>query len=258
MPRAASTAAFVTLCALAFAAALPDGGQAQSRSPFFDEPSELRLIGSIPEEGETLPVVLFLPHTTGTAEGAFSYLAGAIPFKSFVAILPAGRPTREDYLPRFYQYVTWLQERVLLDLGRAREAYPVDDERIFLAGFSLGGDTSWALLARNPDVFRGAVVLGSRSSARARASAMSTFRERGVRVAFAIGESDTEVRIRGIRRAHRSLSEGGVPTRLDLYPGGHSIPGDPGLLRRLFDFVMWPEPDPSEDAPAGAALESAP
>ncbi|NOY89794.1 MAG: prolyl oligopeptidase family serine peptidase [Deltaproteobacteria bacterium] len=224
------------------AAPAPPSAAAQTRPTFFDEPSEIRVIGRASAAHAPLPLVVFLAATGGTSAEMFTRMHQAVPFERYVALLPPGRPARADYLPRFRDFVDWMEERILPDLERARAQHTVDPERIYLVGFSLGGDTSWALLARRPDLFRGAVVMGSRSGARVPSRKLRLMRERGVRVAFAIGREDRAVRVSGIQRAHRRMLEAGVPTRLDLYPGEHVPPPDPEMLAALFRFVMIGSP----------------
>ena len=117
----------------------------------------------------------------------------AIPFPSYVAVLPPGAPSTSDYLPGFSKFVGWMDTRLGEDLARARAEHPIDESRIFLVGFSLGGDTSWALLARHPETYAGAVVMGSRASARPNGAARRTMVERRVRVSFGMGLSDDAV-----------------------------------------------------------------
>lgn len=222
------------VCVLASPAA------AQVRPAFFDQPSEVRVMGGNPAPGETLPVVVFLAATNGTSAGQLDWLGRAVPFARYIAVLPPGQPSTADYLPRFGSYVDWMEERLDTDLAALRERLPVDASRIYLCGFSLGGDTSWALLARRPELYRGAVVLGARSSARTRGNAAEVMRTRGVRVAFAIGSEDSDTRRTGIARTHQAMVAARVPSRLDTYPGTHTLPADPAVLTALFAFVMSP------------------
>jgi pimeloyl-ACP methyl ester carboxylesterase len=217
---------------------LPTMAAAQVRPAFFDQPSEVRVMGGNPAPGEALPVVVFLAATNGTSAGQLEWLGRAVPFARYIAVLPPGQPTTAHYLPRFGSYVDWMEERLDTDLAALRERLPVDATRIYLCGFSLGGDTSWALLARRPELYRGAVVLGARSSARTRGNALNVMRTRGVRVAFAIGSEDSDTRRTGIARTHQAMVAARVPTRLDTYPGTHTLPTDPAVLTALFAFVM--------------------
>jgi len=231
-----STAAFgFALLALL---TLTTRAEAQSRPAFFDQPSELREIGEAAGPDEHMPVVVFLAPTGGTSPWIFERIHEAVPFAHYLAVLPPGQPERSDYLPHFNDFVSWMEQRVMTDLAQARSTFVIDDERIYLAGFSLGGDTSWALLARDPEIFRGAVVMGSRSSARLRTGKLAAMRAHHVRVAFAIGAQDDANRVSGIRRSHQVMVDGHIPTRLDTYPGEHVPPPDPEMLAALFRFVM--------------------
>ena len=230
-----------SVCLLAFPlVTTPSSALGQVRPASFDQASVVRVVGGEPVPGERLPVVVFLAATNGTAAGAFQWLSAAVPFARYIAVLPAGQPTTANYLPRFGDYVTWMEARLAQDLSALRERYPADPDRVYLAGFSLGGDTSWALLARHPDVYRGAVVLGARLSARVRGRGVQVMRERGVRVAFAIGSEDQDVRRQGIARTYDAMRTARVPAQLSYYPGAHTLPRDSAVLDALFRFVMAP------------------
>ena len=203
----------------------------------FTSPSALRLVGT-PRAGERLPVVVFLSATNGLSEDMFQRSVDALPFDRFVAVLPPGRPSSSDYLPDFSGFVSAIDARLTADLATAREQYAVDAERIYLIGFSLGGDTGYALLMRHPEVYRGAVVVGSRSSAQPRGRALETLRTRDVRVAFAIGSDDDAVRVQGMTRAYDTLRGARVATTMLRFPGAHSLPEDVATLRALCTFAF--------------------
>ncbi|MEM9067840.1 MAG: hypothetical protein AAGE52_05015 [Myxococcota bacterium] len=196
---------------------------AQERPAFFDTPSELVPVGAM-TPGETYPLLVVLPPTNGTSRRVFEDLRGQVPLDAYYVLLTPGQPQRSDYLPRFSRYVEWAQERINADVDAALASHAVDPEQIFLLGFSLGGDTSWALLLRNPERYRGALVMGSRSSARPRRRASETLRRRRARVFFTMGRSDDEVRQRGIARAHERATEASLEARLVEFSGGHQLP----------------------------------
>lgn len=226
----------VPLVILACAFAPSSRAWGQTRPTYFDEPAEIRVVGAeVP--GEPLPVIVVLAPTGNTSVAMFEYLRDAIPFERYLAILPAGTPVTSDYLPAFSRFVGWMETRVLADLARARTEHAVDERRVFLAGFSLGGDTSWALFARHPETFRGALVMGSRASARPNRAALGRLRTSGARVAFAIGSSDEAVRVSGADRAHAAMNAAGIRTQMAHYDGAHSPP-DPQTLASLIAFVM--------------------
>lgn len=53
-----------------------------------------------------------------------------------------------------------------LDALMARHNVKIDKSRVALGGSSLGGDLSWALSLRNPNLFQGAVTINSRNTYR--------------------------------------------------------------------------------------------
>lgn len=224
------------LLALAFTFVGVTTARAQTRPAFFDAPATLTMVGA-PAPGEHPPLVVFLPATGGTAQSMFEFSRAAIPFPTYVALIPSGAPASTDYLPNFGGFVNWMETRVLADLERAKAEHHVDPDRVYLMGFSLGGDTSWALICRHPDVFRGAVVMGSRASARPTSTNLRVMRERGRRIAFGIGRADDATRVTGADRAYAAMNTGRVTTQMTRYEGSHSPP-DPTTLRSLVAFVM--------------------
>ncbi len=214
---------------------------AQERPSFFDMPSELVAVGAM-QDGVRYPLLVVLPPTNGTSRRIYEDIAAHVSTDSYFVLLTPGQPQRSDYLPRFGRYVDWAQERINADVNAALANSSVDPEQIFLVGFSLGGDTSWALLLRNAERYRGAFVMGSRSSARPRRSASEILRRRGARVFFAMGRSDEDARRRGIARAHERAEQASLTTRFVEFDGGHQLPPDSVIAEGL-RFLLEPARD---------------
>lgn len=221
------------LLALGVVAQTSAPASAQTRPAFFDQPSVIEQVGTIASGTRAPLLVLLSPTDSPSSESLPQQLERAIPLPGYLVMRTPGLPSRSDYLPRFGSFVGWMEERVLADLERALREHPVDPERVYLVGFSLGGDTAWALLARQPSRFRGALVMGSRSSARLRRSAGETLRARGARVAFVMGTSDHRVRQEGIRRAFAQARSAGIASELFELAGSHQIPDDATYLRAI-------------------------
>lgn len=210
---------------------------AQSRASFFDEPSEFVLPVNYDGSGAH-PLVVVVPYTNGTArEAASLYFPSFGNHEDFIVMLPPGRAGTHHYLPNFTGFVGWYEARVLADLEVAKTRYAVDTSRIYLAGYSLGGDVSWALSVRNPDVFAGAVIGGARSSYPATPEALDALGRSGFRAAFMIGNRDDRVRIDGIRTAHRTLGNAGIETVYNFYPGDHLVMPGYDLWSESVEFV---------------------
>ncbi|MFP4509751.1 MAG: hypothetical protein ACLFNQ_06440 [Spirochaetaceae bacterium] len=210
--------AVVLLCAVS------NGAYAQTRSAVFDTPSRIVL----PEDYSTdsvFPVVVFLPYTNGDSEEqarAFGFRPGE--HTGSVIVLPPGRFSTDDYLPDFLSFVEWYEERLLADLEELERSHSIDSARIVLAGYSLGGDLAWALSVRNPSLFAGAVVGGSRSSYPVGGGVLQELVENSFRGAFLIGAGDSPQRFDGLNLARTRLEDAGGEVLYREYPGGHVNP----------------------------------
>ena len=209
---------------------------AQERSSHFDEPAEVLLPHNYSPD-RAHPVLVF-PQATYTTARTQALRFGINPetHHDFVLVLPRGTFTRDDYLPDFIQFVEWYEERLLDDLETVKDTVSVDPDRVYLAGFSLGGDLSWALSSRNPNLFAGAVMSGTRASYPMSTEARQVLEQRGYRAAFLIGEDEAPARAQGIRHAYEHLSQARIETQFEEHPGAHQAP-DRLTGREALDFV---------------------
>lgn len=210
---------------------------AQLRPTFFDQEARIVMPQNL-VSGRNYPVFVVLPPTLGTSE-LFAPRIGLDPAiqESFILVLPAGRPRSEDYLPDFLSFVRWYEARLLLDLQRVFVEYPADRERVYVGGYSLGGDLSWALSARNPELISGAVIAGSRTSYPISPDALAEMKQRGFRGAFIIGSQEAAVRYEGINRSHARVRSAGVETLYREYPGSHSRRPTPAMFTEYISFI---------------------
>jgi pimeloyl-ACP methyl ester carboxylesterase len=89
---------------------------------------------------EPWPLIVFL-HGSGGGEGA---LANFVKNRAdFPFIILAPRSPHES----------WIPEAVKDDLDEVLAKYPVDRDRIYLTGLSMGGFGTWEVVARYPDLF---------------------------------------------------------------------------------------------------------
>lgn len=215
----------------------PAAFSAQLRPAFFDEPARI-VMPQNQQPGRSYPVFVVLPPTLGTAE-LFAPRIGLDPAiqESFILVLPAGRPRSEDYLPDFRAFVRWYEARLLLDLERVFSEYPADRARVYVGGYSLGGDLSWALSARNPELISGAVISGTRTSYPITPDSLERMQQRGFRAAFVIGSQEAAVRYEGINRTHARVRAAGVETLYREYPGSHSRRPTPAMYTEYISFI---------------------
>lgn len=157
--------------------------------------------------------------------------------------------------------------QLMLDaIETARRRHLVDEERVYVAGFSGGGRCAAVLALAMPDVFAGAVPIGGMDSyhdalagvgagywaarfGKPPAPVLLQLQDR--RIAAVIGELDpnhaeTRARI-------ELLTEDGVDVRLDAIPGlGHALPD----ARRFAEALRWVD-EPRREALATGAREAA-
>ena len=101
----------------------------------------------------------------------------------------------------------------------------------------MGGDLSWALSQRNPERFRGAIVMGSRASYRADAKTAALAPSR--RYFFTMGELEDPERITAAKHAVTFLERSKLAHRHVVVPqGGHESAPLPTFLEAL-EFVLW-------------------
>ncbi len=192
----------------------------QSRAAYLDQPAQV-IVPDDYRSSRSYPLLIFLPFTTGTASEFFERHRGYLPMNDVIVLLPAGRPDREDYLPDFMSYIGWYEQMLLPQIERTVSEYNVDRDRMAIGGFSLGGDLAWALMLRNPMLFTGAVMAGTRTSYPASADVLSRLRDRAVRAAFYIGAGESPARRDGIERAYAAVRDAGIQASFEVVSGGH-------------------------------------
>jgi poly(3-hydroxybutyrate) depolymerase len=223
---------------LVFVAALlsvASNARAQTRPAYFDRPATLRVVGTIPTNG-TVPLVIYLPPTGGSASDLENFTHETVGLANYVVLLPEGEPTRAEYAD-FDRFTTWFDARITADIARARATYPIDPQRIYVVGFSLGGDLGWAMLGLHPERFAGAFLMGTRCGAHVGATAMTLLRGRHTHIAFAIGDHDLDARSHGLRSAQHRVDAARIESRLLVFSGVHQPP-DVATLRAGFSFMV--------------------
>lgn len=122
------------------------------------------------EAGKPYPALVLMPYTNRTALHMFNwgiYDAYHQQADSFIIIMPPGQGSSANWSGWGWEsLVSEYEAYVQQDLSPIVEKYNVDPEKLVIGGFSLGGDLSWTLSLRNPDIFSGAIVLGSMSNYR--------------------------------------------------------------------------------------------
>jgi pimeloyl-ACP methyl ester carboxylesterase len=204
------------------------------------KPQEETLIFLPPDyrDGVRYPVIIFLPCTGGSALRTFKAYTPVMELFSFIAILPYGTGSEEDHTGEgFAACIARYEPRIEEALASARSAYGIDEERIIVAGYSLGGDLSWALSMRHPQRYRGAIMMGTRCGYPASTETLETLRRRDFRAFFVTGDDELPARLKGIRAANELLTSKRIRTVYVERPGGH----DPATIqefKQALDFIL--------------------
>jgi len=206
----------------------------QTRQPYFDERAEIILPENYNKSKE-YPLLVFLPYTTGTSRDFLRGKQTLLADNEYIILLPAGRPQRDHYLPDFRSYIAWYEESLFRDINDYSTRYSIDRDKIVLAGFSLGGDLSWALAARNPGMFAGIVISGTRCSYPLTDEAAARMRERDFRVSFFIGQSELLARSEGMQRARDRIDDQNIEYRFESISGGHTSGPD----EKIVASILW-------------------
>jgi predicted esterase len=162
--------------------------------------------------------------------------------RGVILILARGRGSSDDYrTPQAWaRTIARYERQVLADLSAVAATHRVDTARQVVAGFSLGGDLSWAIALRHPQVLRGAIVMASRVSYRPDRAEAGAVARAGVRFFLTMGDADDRIRQRMAREAAETLDSWGVPHRLEILHGAGHEPAPPDVFARALDFVLAP------------------
>ncbi|NER26418.1 MAG: hypothetical protein F6J89_02025 [Symploca sp. SIO1C4] len=169
----------------------------------------------------TYPALIILPYTGGTPadtfDREFAEQYAAHTENPFIILLPAVRGSEDDYaLPgAFTATIERYENLIKNNLEVLMPKYNIDPSGVVLGGYSLGGDLSWALNVRNPSRFRGAIVIGSKSTYPG-ASNMSQLAANGSRFFMIMGEQDEN--LRAMRLAIEELAKYDVNHRFEIIP----------------------------------------
>ncbi len=122
-------------------------------------------------------------------------------------------------------------------IDRIAATHPVDRQRIYATGFSMGGSTAWLAALARPDFFAAAVPVGAIAPERARAATLAR-----LPILALHGDADTENPIASDREMIAAIrAAGGRNARLREYVGlEHQPPGDfiPGRWWRDWMFAQ--------------------
>jgi pimeloyl-ACP methyl ester carboxylesterase len=181
------------------------------------------------------PALILLPFTDGTPadyyQASFAEQYETRTANPFIVILPDVKGSSNDWNPpeNFPKTVERYDKIVTNDLKALIPKYNIDAFRVALAGYSLGGDLSWALSLKNPSLFRGTIVMNSKSTYRGKSNSEQSkiFQELAAnksRFFMIASEADDKQRLPDMRRAVEELAQYGVTHQFEIIPGINDDP----------------------------------
>lgn len=111
----------------------------------------------------------------------------------------------------------WYPPAVREVMDEVERRFRIDKERVYLAGFSMGGIGSWEIAYDQPGRFAAIVPVGARAG-----DATRMARLKGAQVWVINGADDPTTTAADARRAVQSLKDAGVDVRYSEVPGGHT------------------------------------
>jgi enterochelin esterase-like enzyme len=184
------------------------------------------------------PVLIYLPYTGGTALRGFITYVPVMEIHDFILVLPPGKGSTADHSwEGFSACIERYEAHIEEALEWIRSKYRVDEERIILAGYSLGGDLSWALSVRTPDRYRGAIMMGTRCGYRAGEQTLEKLRGGDFRAFFLTGADELPARYDGMNQAKQLLQSNGIETLYREVPGAHTR-ANVQAFKQALDFLL--------------------
>ncbi len=203
-------------------------------SPIMQMPESIIVLPPDYDENVKYPLLILMPYTGGSSIDFFnkylreakidtaSYAAQFEEFleiyraeygeeRSFILMLTHGDgSTAHHNFDGFSSCIDQMESRIFRDLKKFKLRYSIDNQRIFIGGVSLGGDLSWALSLRHPELLQGAIVTASRCSYPPPAGVLSQLAQKNYSFFMVMGMNESPDRLNGIRYARQLLNQSGV------------------------------------------------
>lgn len=191
--------------------------------------------------GKTYPLLLALH---GNAQNGASALAGWQAITSMGWMLVAIQSSQAEAQDAYVWDDQTIARRDITDqLQEILATYPIDQNHIVLAGFSMGGETALRLALEGALPTRRFLLLGPGGPTIDEPDAwnplIAAAVHRELRGYILVGEHDAGIPQDAVREIAERLVAQGIPCRLELLPGlRHEYPDDQGAaLTRALDFL---------------------
>lgn len=166
------------------------------------------------------------------------FLSKLNPVTPTFLVMVSGFTSRQDHDAKgFANAIARFDAQIKKDLQLLEKNYAIDKSKLYLTGFSLGGDLSWAISQKNPGMFKGAVVAGTRCGYRSN-NGLSAQKKNDFKVYIACGQLESAVIVKGVEQAKNELANFGIEHVYYEIPGvGHKMLSEEKFMEAL-RFVM--------------------
>jgi hypothetical protein len=216
------------------------------------------------DNSKSYPLVIFMPFTGGTGQDYFEgYLYeigqptentisnksldniisglsenGYPKNKEFIALLlPEAGSTKDHSWQGFTACIYRHENRILTDIDYYSSLYSIDKSNVVLAGFSLGGDLSWAISQRYPSRIKGIIISGTRCGYYENGS-MTKLKDNSFKAFIAMGRSEAKVRLDGAMAASNKLNNASVSRIFEYIENADHTPTTFSQLRSALDYIL--------------------
>lgn len=175
------------------------------------------------DKQKSYPALVLLPFTGGTGvrffEWAFEKQYQNRQTNPFIVIIPAGKGSLSDYTPGsvFEKTIQRYDNQVKSELKALIPKYKIDASRVSIGGYSLGADLGWALSLRNPELFRGAILIDSICGDRL-SSSMNQLAKRDFRTFMIVGKKEDGEKNHPMNDVRALLDKYKVPNLYKEFP----------------------------------------
>lgn len=256
----------VFLCVIASAAFTQTGARQQ---PAVTTDGTIVVFPEGYQKDKSYPALYLLPYTGGTAENLLAMwagwqkepptdkvdrllktlypVAGERQKKEFFVFIPpeVGVVDGDGSWDGFQITIDRWEKKIKKNLSEVIPDHGVDGKKVVVAGFSLGGDLSWALSLRNPDLFAGAIVMGSHLSYGWNLNwktdpNINRLEKNGFRFVLTMGENEDDFRVEGFDEGKAALDKTKIRYLYRVVPGKAHAAASTDILKDALDYILFP------------------
>jgi phospholipase/carboxylesterase len=202
-----------------------------------DDQPFLRLAGPAVTKEKKFPLLVLLHGEGENAIGISDLMRPVADRNGFVVSAPQGKYLVAD---GHYQWGRRIdaEELVLQAIKQAKEKYPIDQERVYLIGFSQGGYMSLSIGLSHPDLFAGIIAIAPYYIHSLVSAKLEKAKARDLHVYLGVGENSYPNILSNNREAKELLEQAGIKVDLKLYRDtGHAFP--PNVSEEMEQALKW-------------------